>query len=53
MFKFIFRLSHRNWQKDGEAAEAKLQTLTSQLNELRERFKQAQREVETQEVRFE
>jgi hypothetical protein len=43
--------SRRHWQEQAESAEAKLQTLKSQLNELRERFKQAQREIETQNVR--
>ena len=51
MFKFIFRFSRRYWQKEAESADAKLQALTSRLSELRERFKQAQREVETREVR--
>ncbi|KAF8500946.1 P-loop containing nucleoside triphosphate hydrolase protein [Russula emetica] len=38
----------RHWQQEAESAEAKLQALNSRLNELRERYKQAQREVETQ-----
>ena len=38
-------------RKRAESAEAKLQALNSRLNELRERFTQAQREVETQDVR--
>jgi hypothetical protein len=52
VFKFIFCLSRRYWQAEAETAEAKLQTLTSQVNGLRERFRQTQREVETQEVWF-
>lgn len=51
LFKFIFRLFRRHWQEQAESAEAKLQALSSRVNELRERFKQAQREVEIQEVR--
>ena len=51
LLKFIFRLFLRHWQQEAESAEAKLQALNSRLNELRERYKQAQREVETQEVR--
>ena len=51
LFKFIFRLFRRHWQQEAESAEAKLQALNSRLNELRERFKQAQREIESQEVR--
>ena len=51
LFKFIFRLFRRHWQQEAESAEAKLQALNSRLNELRERFTQAQREVETQDVR--
>lgn len=51
LFKFIFRLFRRDWQQQAESAEAKLQALNSRVNELRERFNQAQREVETQGVR--
>jgi len=51
LFKFIFRLFCRHWQQEAESAEAKLQALYSRLNELRERFKQAQRDVEIQDVR--
>lgn len=51
LFKFIFRLFCRHWQQEAESAEAKLQALNSRVNELRERFMQAQREVETQDVR--
>jgi multidrug resistance efflux pump len=51
LFKFIFRLFCRHWQQEAESAEAKLQAVNSRLNELRERFKEAQREVETQEAR--
>jgi multidrug resistance efflux pump len=51
LFKFIFRLFRRDWQQEAESAEAKLQALNSRVNELRERFNQAQREVETQGVR--
>lgn len=51
LFKFTFRLLCRHWQQQAESAEAKLQALNSRLNELRERYKQAQREVETQDVR--
>jgi hypothetical protein len=51
LFKFIFRLFCRHWQQEAESAEAKLQAVNSRLNELRERFKQAQRDVETQQVR--
>ncbi len=53
MFKFIFCLLRRDYQQQAESADAKLQALNSRLNELRERFKQAQREVEAQDVRFE
>jgi hypothetical protein len=53
MFKFIFLLFRRHWQKEAESADTKLQSLTSRLSELRERYKQAQREIEMQEVRFE
>jgi hypothetical protein len=35
----------RHWQQEAESAEAKLQALNSQLNELRERFKQHNRYV--------
>jgi hypothetical protein len=47
---FVF-LSHRNWQDKAASADAKLQSLTAQLSEVRERFNQAQREIETHEVR--
>ncbi len=53
MFRAIFPLFSRHYQQEAESAGAKLQALNSQINELRERFKQAQREVETQNVRFE
>jgi hypothetical protein len=46
---FLF-LSLRHWQEQAASADTKLQTLTSRLNELRERFKQAQRDIETHEV---
>ncbi|KAH9990809.1 P-loop containing nucleoside triphosphate hydrolase protein [Russula vinacea] len=39
----------RHWQKEAESADTKLQSLTSRLSELRERYKQAQREIEMQE----
>lgn len=42
----------RFYQEQATSTDAKLQTLTSRLGELRERFKQAQREIETGEVRF-
>jgi hypothetical protein len=51
LFKFTFRLLRRHWQQQAESAEAKLQALNSRLNELRERYNQAQREVEAQDVR--
>ena len=51
LFKFMFRLFCRHWQQEAESAEAKLQALNSRVNELRERYKQAQRDVETQAVR--
>jgi predicted phage tail protein len=41
----------RHWQQEAESEEAKLRALNSRLNELRERYKQAQREVGIQEVR--
>lgn len=45
-------LSRRNWQDKAASADAKLRTLMAQLGEVRERFNQAQREIETQEVRI-
>jgi chromosome segregation ATPase len=48
----FFLSSHRHWQEQAATAEAKLQALNSRLGELRERFKQAQREVQTLEVRI-
>ena len=51
LFNFIFRLFRRHWQQEAESEEAKLRALNSRLNELRERYKQAQREVGMQEVR--
>jgi multidrug resistance efflux pump len=51
LFKFIFRLFRRHWQQEAESAEAKLRALNSRVNELRERFKQAQSDVEVQQVR--
>jgi hypothetical protein len=47
---FVF-LSRRNWQDKAASADAKLQSLTAQLSEVRERFNQAKREIETHEVR--
>jgi hypothetical protein len=44
--------SRRNWQDKAASAEAKLKTLMAQLDEVRGRFRQAQREIETQEVRI-
>jgi hypothetical protein len=51
LFKFTFHLIHRHYQQEAESEEAKLRALNSQLIELRERYNQAQREVEIQEVR--
>jgi len=45
-------LSRRNWQDKAASAEDRLQTLVAQLGEVRERFNQVQREIETQEVRI-
>jgi len=55
IFKFIIIIiffSRRHWQEQAATAETKLQTQNSLLGELRERFNQAQREVQTQEVRI-
>jgi hypothetical protein len=53
MFKFIFMTPSRYWREQAAAENAKVQTLNSRLSELRERFMQAQREIETGQVRFE
>jgi hypothetical protein len=46
---FLYR---RHWQQEAASADEKLQSLTSQLRELRERFNQNQREIEAGNVRF-
>jgi len=49
---YFVSLSRRHWQDKAASADAKLQTLNAQFGEVRERFKQAQREIETHEVRI-
>lgn len=51
LFKFTYHLIRRHWQQEAESEEAKLRALSSRVNELRERYNQAQREVEKQQVR--